>query len=92
MPTITMEDVTPIEIRIDEDKCTGCGTCVSVCPVQLLQMRKVGKLMKTSAPDQSFCCKCHMCEFHCGFEAIKVFPPFEGMQDTDQAKVPMKHR
>jgi hypothetical protein len=33
-----------------------------------------------------------MCEFHCGYEAIKVLPPFEGQQPTDQAKVPMRHR
>ena len=92
MPTITKEEVTPIEIKIDEEKCTGCGECVQVCPVQLLQLKMVGKERKTSAPDQSFCCKCHMCEFHCGYEAIKVYPPFEGQQPTDQAKVPMSHR
>jgi NAD-dependent dihydropyrimidine dehydrogenase PreA subunit len=92
MPTITEEEVTPIEIKIDEEKCTGCGECVQVCPVQLLQLKMVGEERKTSAPDQSFCVKCHMCEFHCGYEAIKVYPPFEGQQPTDQAKVPMRHR
>lgn len=92
MPTITEEEVTPIEIKIDEEKCTGCGECVQVCPVQLLQLKMIGEERKTSAPDQSFCVKCHMCEFHCGYEAIKVYPPFEGQQPTDQAKVPMRHR
>jgi formate hydrogenlyase subunit 6/NADH:ubiquinone oxidoreductase subunit I len=92
MPKISEDDIVQIEVRIDEDKCVGCGTCVEVCPVQVLEMKTVGKKKKTSAPDTSFCVKCHMCEFHCGYEAIKVFPPFEGQQPTDQAKVPMRHR
>jgi formate hydrogenlyase subunit 6/NADH:ubiquinone oxidoreductase subunit I len=92
MPTVTEQDIVQIEIVIDEDKCVGCGTCVEVCPVNLLQIKKVDKQNKTSAPDQSFCVKCHMCEFHCGYQAIRVLPPFEGQQPTDQATVPMKHR
>jgi ferredoxin len=91
MPKVTEQDIVQIEIRIDEEKCTGCGTCVEVCPVQLLELKIVDKKRKTSAPDQSFCLKCHMCEFHCGFQAIKVYPPFEGQQPTDQTKVPIPH-
>ena len=41
MPTVTEDDIIQIEIIIDEDKCVGCGTCVEVCPVSLLQMKKV---------------------------------------------------
>jgi len=92
MPKVTADDIVQIEIKIDEAKCVGCGTCISVCPVNLLELKVVGKQKKSCAPDQSFCLKCHMCEFHCGFEAIKVLPPFEGQQPTDQAKVPMRHR
>ena len=92
MPQVNEQDIVQIEIIIDESKCIGCGTCVEVCPVNLLQLIKVDNKKKTSAPDQSFCLKCHMCEMHCGYEAIKVHPPFEGQQATDQAKVPMRHR
>ena len=92
MPKVTEQEVLDIEIKIDVEKCTGCKTCVELCPVNLLEITKVDGRNVTSAPDQSFCLKCHMCEFHCGFEAIKVLPPFEGQQPTDQAKVPMKHR
>ena len=43
MPTVTDQDIVQIEIVIDEEKCVGCGTCVEVCPVNLLQIKKVNK-------------------------------------------------
>jgi formate hydrogenlyase subunit 6/NADH:ubiquinone oxidoreductase subunit I len=92
MPTITREEMLQIEIVIDFDKCTGCATCVEVCPVDVLEMQTVEKKKKSVALDQSFCLKCHMCEFHCGYQAIHVYPPFEGQQPTDQATIPMRHR
>ena len=92
MPTITEQEMLDIEIKIDLDKCTGCGTCVEICPVDVLELTKMGKKKKTMALDESFCLKCHMCEFHCGYQAIKIFPPFEGQQPTDQATRPMRHR
>jgi len=92
MPKVSADDIVQIEIIVDEEKCVGCGTCISVCPVNLLELKVVSKKKKSCAPDQSFCLKCHMCEFHCGYQAIKVLPPFEGQQPTDQAKVPMRHR
>ncbi len=55
MPKVTEEDIIQIEIKIDEDKCVGCGTCVEVCPVNLLELKSVNGKKKTSAPDQSFC-------------------------------------
>lgn len=30
------------KITIDEEKCIGCGTCVSLCP-QVFKLRKDGK-------------------------------------------------
>jgi NADH-quinone oxidoreductase subunit I len=27
-------------LRIEKEKCTGCGICVRVCPVQILSMRR----------------------------------------------------
>ena len=92
MPKVSENEIIQIGIKIDEEKCVGCGTCVEVCPFNLLELKIVNNKRKTSASDQCFRLEYHMCEFHCGYQAIKVFPPFEGQQATDQAKVPMKHR
>ncbi len=34
MPKVSADDIVQIEIIVDEEKCVGCGTCISVCPVQ----------------------------------------------------------
>ena len=31
-------DLKLVEIKIDLDKCTGCGTCVDVCPVAVFEV------------------------------------------------------
>ena len=49
MPTITEDQIVQIEIKIDEEKCVGCGTCISVCPVNLLELKVVGKEKKLCA-------------------------------------------
>jgi ferredoxin len=28
-----------VEIKVDNDKCTGCGTCVEVCPVEVFELK-----------------------------------------------------
>ena len=29
--------------QLEEDRCTGCGNCVSVCPVSAIHMRLLDK-------------------------------------------------
>ena len=36
--------------QIDPDKCTDCGACVEVCPVECIDMRE----MQTDRPPQSW--------------------------------------
>ncbi|MFO8016121.1 MAG: 4Fe-4S binding protein [Candidatus Woesearchaeota archaeon] len=53
---------------IDKSKCTGCGTCVQVCPMEVFKLEK-GK-SKAVKPDE--CIGCGACEAQCPQEAIKV--------------------
>ncbi|MFH1848890.1 MAG: 4Fe-4S binding protein [archaeon] len=58
MPTVT----------INESKCTRCGTCIEVCPMDVFE-KKDDKVL---AAKQDKCIACRSCEVQCPKEAIKV--------------------
>ena len=53
---------------VDKKKCTGCGTCVNVCPVNVFEL-KDGKSIPVNAKE---CIGCMACENSCPAGAIKV--------------------
>jgi len=53
---------------VDKNKCTGCGTCVSVCPVNVFELQK-GKSVVKKPLD---CIQCRACEASCPAKAIVV--------------------
>jgi NAD-dependent dihydropyrimidine dehydrogenase PreA subunit len=55
---------------IDEKKCTGCYTCVEVCPMQVFAKDEKKKKAKVEKP--SDCIGCKACEVQCQPGAIKV--------------------
>jgi MinD superfamily P-loop ATPase len=56
---------------IDEEKCQGCGLCVSVCACGALVI--VDNTVKAVKVDE--CRWCTLCELVCPYEAISC--PFE---------------
>ena len=54
-------------IEIDKKKCTGCGNCVDVCPVEAITMND-GKAFI----DEENCVECGACEAECPSEAIQI--------------------
>jgi len=57
-----------VEIKVNLDKCTGCGTCVDVCPVGVFEV-KDGKSAPVKADE---CLVCRVCETECPENAIEV--------------------
>ena len=57
-----------VEIRIDLDKCDGCGTCVDVCPVGVFEIED-GKSVAVNVDE---CLVCRACETQCPNNAIKI--------------------
>jgi len=56
---------------IDKDLCTGCGSCVSVCPYNAISMKtEDGKLISESNP--LLCKGCGVCAVTCPAHAIKM--------------------
>ena len=58
------------KITIDEKKCTGCGTCVDVCPMNVFEMDADKK--KAVVKRGGECIACRSCEVQCPAGAIKV--------------------
>lgn len=73
-----------MRVTIDLAKCTGCGTCTSVCPVGMFELVKgksfwrksVSNSVKTSkvlfTAESNDCAGCKTCEANCPNEAIKI--------------------
>ena len=53
---------------VNKSKCTGCGTCVNVCPVNVFELKN-GKSEPVRAEE---CISCRACENSCPEGAIKV--------------------
>ena len=57
-----------MEILIDNEKCTGCGTCVDICPVTVFEMNE-----EKSVPIKiDECILCRACEVQCPENAIQI--------------------
>jgi NAD-dependent dihydropyrimidine dehydrogenase PreA subunit len=57
-----------VDIKIDAEKCTGCGTCVDTCPMSLYAMNKG----KATVKNKDECVVCRAYESACPSSAIEV--------------------
>ncbi|MDH5449897.1 MAG: 4Fe-4S binding protein [Candidatus Bathyarchaeota archaeon] len=57
-----------VEVKVDEEKCDGCGSCVDVCPVEVLEI--VEEKSKVKNPDE--CLACRACEVQCPNTSIEI--------------------
>jgi NAD-dependent dihydropyrimidine dehydrogenase PreA subunit len=55
-------------VKIDSDKCIGCGACVEICPNKILYIKD--NVCQVS--DEKKCDKSRGCERVCPTEAIKI--------------------
>lgn len=44
-------------IKVDKEKCDGCGECVDVCPSNVYEINE-GKAMPANAQECIECCAC----------------------------------
>lgn len=56
------------DIKIDQAKCTGCGECVDICPMEVLEIQNE----KSVAVKMDECEGCESCVATCPEEAITV--------------------
>jgi adenylylsulfate reductase subunit B len=59
-----------MSIRIDGDRCAGCGNCADICPGGLIELNEFRKA-EIAAPED--CWECASCMKECGCDAISCF-------------------
>lgn len=57
-----------VVIKVDLEKCDGCGTCVDVCPVEVFEIKE-GKSVVVNSDE---CLVCRACEVQCPNNAIEI--------------------
>jgi len=57
-----------VSLKLNEEKCTGCGMCANVCPHEVFEIKN-GKAHMT---DRDSCMECGACARNCPFKAISV--------------------
>ena len=57
-----------VTLKLDEDKCTGCGMCLEVCPHAVFRMNS----RRVEIVDRDACMECGACSRNCPFDAVSV--------------------
>lgn len=57
-----------VTLKLDSEKCKGCGMCANVCPHGVFVINSEKALIT----DRDACMECGACEKNCPFAAIEV--------------------
>ena len=58
-----------MSIKINKDKCCGCGDCISSCPTEALKLNKKDNKVEI---DNELCIECGICVDECPVDAIEI--------------------
>jgi NAD-dependent dihydropyrimidine dehydrogenase PreA subunit len=62
----------------DQEKCTGCGQCVEICPVQVIKMEGDFPVV-----DKDWCIGCGVCAIPCPSSAVKLVRKSDAVPPKD---------
>ena len=54
---------------VDDDRCYGCGACIALCPVNVLNLES-----KLAVVDEENCTHCRLCIPSCPVFALDIKP------------------
>lgn len=58
-----------VTLKLNEEKCVGCGMCIDVCPHAVFTMNGAKKVR---IQNRDACIECGACSMNCPAEAISV--------------------
>lgn len=61
----------PLIAVVDEDLCSGCGTCVSICPYQAIELIKLDDGKTRAKINEALCMGCGACAAACPSSAMQ---------------------
>jgi NAD-dependent dihydropyrimidine dehydrogenase PreA subunit len=61
-----------VSVKVDEEKCTGCGTCIDTCPVEVFELQEASDKTVSVVVAEDDCLLCRACEVQCTEEAIEI--------------------
>ncbi|MCS7280610.1 MAG: 4Fe-4S binding protein [Desulfobacterota bacterium] len=61
--------------NIDMDRCSGCGMCDKICPLDVIHFDSEKNMPIVKYADE--CWHCGSCRLECPMGAIKIFFPVE---------------
>jgi len=67
-PEKNLEETMGWTVTVDAEKCTGCGECVDVCPVEVYELQDG----KSAAVNEEECLGCESCVEVCETNALTV--------------------
>jgi len=57
----------PVAAKVDLALCTGCGSCIAVCPIEAIRLKNGKAHVQTEA-----CAGCGTCAAQCREKAIRL--------------------
>lgn len=79
IPTYDNEDyATTGRVRVDEERCKGCGMCAAICPGKAILITRKGE-SRTARLEEVYpqCMSCNDCAAICERRAITVSVPYD---------------
>lgn len=69
----TLKQLASQQITVNPGRCTGCGTCLKVCPFMVYELKKggTGKKLATAVYLED-CFLCQSCQAQCPTDAIAI--------------------
>lgn len=73
----------PFTLRVEEELCKGCKTCVAVCPKGVFDLYRLDGELKSRVDQMAACEQCTACVKQCPERAILAEPPIKAFEPVE---------